>query len=95
MVRIKRAFGDALISVAALIALVLMLASFDVRVREQLSMRLGSGRAATTQVADAGVMIRDLTSVVTEAVRDQSIEHAPLVIFVLAATVLMLFMLRT
>jgi hypothetical protein len=33
--------------------------------------------------------------VVTEAVRDQSIEHAPLVIFVLAATVLMMFMLRT
>jgi hypothetical protein len=27
--------------------------------------------------------------------RDQSIEHAPLVIFVLAATVLVLFMLRT
>ena len=95
MVRIKRAFGDALISVAALITLMVMLAAFDVRVREQISMRIGSGRAASAQVADAGVMIRDLTSVVTEAVRDQSIEHAPLVIFVLAATVLMLFMLRT
>lgn len=94
MVRIRRTFGDALISVGALVALVLMLAAFDGRVREQISLRLGSGRAST-QVASAGVMIRDLSSVVADAVRDQSIEHAPLVIFVLAATVLVLFMLRT
>jgi hypothetical protein len=94
MVRIRRTFGDALISVGALVALVLMLAAFDGRVREQISLRLGSGRAST-QVANAGVMIRDLSSVVADAVRDQSIEHAPLVIFVLAATVLVLFMLRT
>ncbi len=45
MVRIRRTFGDALISVGALVALVLMLAAFDGRVREQISLRLGSGRA--------------------------------------------------
>lgn len=94
MVRIRRTFSDALISVGALVALVLMLAAFDGRVREQLSLRLGPGRASA-QVANAGVMIRDLSGVVADAVRDQSIEHAPLVIFVLAATVLVLFMLRT
>jgi hypothetical protein len=33
--------------------------------------------------------------VVLVAVREQSIEHAPLVMFALAATVLVLFMLRT
>lgn len=94
MVRIRRAFGDALISAGALVALILMLAAFDGRVREQLSLRIGSGRASA-QVVGAGAAVRDLTGVVADAVRDQSIEHAPLVIFVLAATVLVLFMLRT
>lgn len=94
MGRIRRAFGDALISVAALVALTLMLAAFDGRLREQISLRIGTGRASA-QVADAGVAVRNLTGVVVDAVRDQSIEHAPLVIFVLGATVLMLFMLRT
>jgi len=94
MVRIRRAFGDALISVGALVALILTLAAFDGRVREQVALRIGPGRASA-QVVDAGVVIRDLTGVVANAVRDQSIEHAPLVIFVLAATVLVLFMLRT
>ena len=94
MVRIPRAFSDVLISAGALLALVVMLAAFDVRVREQISLRVGAGRPST-QVADAGVAIRDVASVIVTAVRDQSIEHAPLVIFVLAATVLVLFMLRT
>ena len=35
-------------------------------------------------MADAGATVRSLTGVVMIAVRDQSIEHAPLVIFVLA-----------
>jgi hypothetical protein len=93
-VRIPRAFSDVLISVAALLTLIVMLAAFDVRVREQISLRVGAGNGST-QVADAGVAIRDVVSVVVAAVRDQSIAHAPLVIFVLAATVLVLFMLRT
>jgi hypothetical protein len=92
MVRIHRAFSDFLISAGALVALVLTLAAFDGRVREQISLRIAS---PATQVAGAGVAARNLASVVLDAVRDQSIEHAPLVIFVLAATVLLLFMLRT
>lgn len=92
--RIPRAFSDVLISVAALLTLIVMLAAFDVRVREQISLRVGAG-SSSTQVADASVAIRDVVSVVVAAVRDQSIAHAPLVIFVLAATVLVLFMLRT
>jgi hypothetical protein len=46
-------------------------------------------------VANAEATVRNLASVVFAAVRDQSIEHAPLVIFVLLATVLFMFMLRT
>lgn len=90
----KRAIGDALISVGALCALIAMLATFDARVREQIMMRVGVGQPAA-QVADAEATVRTLASVVFVAARDQSIEHAPLVIFVLLATVLLLFMLRT
>ena len=90
----KRAIGDAVISVGALCALIAMLAAFDARVREQISMRVGAGQPAA-QVANAEATVRNLASVVFVAAREQSIEHAPLVIFVLAATVLFLFMLRT
>ena len=93
--RIHRAFGDVLISVGALLALIVILAAFDGRVREQISLRIGSGARASAQVAEASAALHDLTTVVMDAVRNQSIEHAPLVIFVLAATVLVLFMLRT
>jgi len=90
----KRAIGDALISVAALCALIAMLAAFDVRVREQISMRVSAGQPAA-QVANAEATVRNLASVVFLAARDQSIEHAPMVIFVLLAIVLFMFMLRT
>jgi hypothetical protein len=93
-VRIPRAFSDVLISAGALLTLIVVLAVFDVRVREQISLRVGAGNPSA-QVSDASVAIRDVVSIVVAAVRDQSIAHAPLVIFVLAATVLVLFMLRT
>ena len=90
----KRAVGDALISVGALGVLIAMLAAFDPRVREQISLRVSAGQPAA-QVANAEATVRNLASVVFTAAREQSIEHAPLVIFVLLATVLFLFMLRT
>ena len=89
----RRAFGDALVSAGALAILLLALTAVDDRVREQISLRF-SARPAV-ELANAGERVRDLTSVLVEAVRDQSIEHAPLLIFVLAATVLVMFMLRT
>jgi hypothetical protein len=79
---------------AGLCTLIGLLAVFDPRVREQFAMRLSAGRPAA-QVADAEATIRNLASVLYMAVRDQSIEHAPLVIFSLVAIVLLLFMLRT
>jgi hypothetical protein len=88
----RRTLRDALMSAGALIVLLMALVSVDDRVREQFSLRLASGPSAQLRTASAHV--RDLTSVVVEAARDQSIEHAPLVLFVLAAIVLVLFMLR-
>jgi hypothetical protein len=81
-------------SVGALCVLVGILATYDARVREQILMRVGTGQPGA-QVANAESTVRNLASIVFVAARDQSIEHAPLVIFVLLAAVLLLFMLRT
>ena len=94
MVRMRRGFGDVLMSLGALLVLMVILAAIDGRVREQISLRLGSG-TTSAQLAGAGVTVRNLADVIVEAVRYQSIEHAPLVLFVIAALVLVLFMLRT
>jgi hypothetical protein len=81
-----------MLSVGALAIVLFTLVSVDERVREQFSLRMADPSA---QLASASTQVRDLTSVIVEAARDQSIEHAPLMIFVLAAVVLLLFMLRT
>ena len=93
MARLRPAIANALLSMGALAALLLTLVSVDDRVREQLAVRFGSGRAST-ELARAGTHARDLAGVVIDAVRDQSIDHAPLVIFSVAAVVLVLFMIR-
>jgi hypothetical protein len=80
-------------SAGTVMVLLLVLIAVDDRVRSELSGRFMSH--PTAQLAAAGKQARDLTSVIAEAARDQSIAHAPLLIFALAATVLVLFMLRT
>ncbi len=80
-------------SAGVLAILLLALAAVDNRVREQIWLRF-SARPAV-ELANVGERARDLATIVVQAARDQSIEHAPLLIFVLAATVLVLFMLRT
>jgi hypothetical protein len=86
----RRAFGDAMISIGAVVLLLMMLISIDPRVREQVS-----GVVSTGPVASISSQMREITSVVVSAARDHSIDQAPLMIFALAATVLVLFMLRT
>lgn len=94
VVHIRRPIGDALISVGALAMLLAVLVSVDERVRQQVSLRL-TGGAAQAELRGAGVQVRDLTAVVIDAARHQSIEHAPMMLFTLAAGVLFIFMLRT
>ncbi len=89
----RRAFGEGLMSAAALAIIMLTLIAIDDRVREQIWLRLSAPPAA--QLSNASAKVRDLTGVIIEAAHDQSIEHAPLLIFGLGATVLVLFMLRT
>ena len=89
----RRRFTETLMSIGALGLLFFGLVAFDDRVREQVWMRLSSDPAA--QLSTAGHQVRDLTDVILIAARDQSIDHAPMMIFVVAGVVLFMFMLRT
>src|SRR5262245_27714654 len=91
---LKRRFvKDAFVSLGALTLLMVTLVAIDERVREQITSRLHAGPSA--QIADIGSRLQDVAAIVMVAAKNQSIEHAPMVIFVVAATVLVLFMLRT
>jgi hypothetical protein len=89
----RRVFGDALISLGALLLLLMMLVTVDPRVREQMSDAWGS--SGTSAVSRVSHQVREVSSVVMTAAADHSIDNAPLMIFALAASVLVLFMLRT
>lgn len=91
---LRRPMFNGLTAVGGVGALVCGLAIVDERVRDQIA-RLVAGRGPTEEIATASERLQDLLLIVLQAIRDQSIEHAPLVIFSLAAAVLVLFMLRT
>ena len=94
MVRVRQAARDAAISMGGIAMLVAVLVSIDGRAREQIWMRVAPQHAAETVTA-AGAEARGVTSVVVDAVRDQWVEHTPQSAFVLCATLLFIFMLRT
>jgi hypothetical protein len=89
----RPAIGEWLMSAAALGVVGLTMMAVDDRVREQVALRLGTD--PSVQLSTAGAHVRNLATVMLEALHDQSSEHAPLLIFVLAAIVLVLVMLRT
>lgn len=73
--------------------LLLVLIAFDDRVRDQVSRRVVAH--PSQELASVGRQASNLTNAIAAAARDQSRGHAPLLIFTLAAGVLVLFMLRT
>ena len=79
-------------SAGALTIILMLLVSFDSRVREQVELRLSSPSAL---VSDARQGLKSLTGVVLDALREQSLDRAPLLIFVCGAVMLLLFMLKT
>jgi hypothetical protein len=81
-----------MISICSVLLLLVLLVSVDPRVREQLSAVWTPGTPVAVSISSH---VRNVTSVVMSAARDHSIDQAPLMIFALAATVLVLFMLRT
>ena len=93
MVRVRRVLNDALLSTAAAGSLLLVLVAADDRVRDQVTRQFGG--QSSSALAQAGGQVRDIAQIVADTIRDQSLEHAPLLIFVLVATVLLLAMTRT
>ncbi len=75
-------------------ALILGLAIVDERVRTQIG-RVLSGRAPSSEIASFGTQLQELLRVAWQAIQDQSVENAPLVIFSIAALVLVAWMTRT
>jgi len=92
--RVSRAFGDTLISIFALSALLITFIAVDDGVREQVSMRFHN-RTASMEFAEFSRQANDIAGVVMMALRDRGLEHGPILIFALAAIVLVIFMLRT
>jgi len=90
---VRRAFGDALISVAALVILLAVLVAVDGRVRDQV-VGMVSHDAWSSDASRVQAQLRSVTSVILRTAKDQSIDHAPLVVFVVAGTALVLAMLR-
>jgi hypothetical protein len=90
---VRRLFKDALVSASALLIVLVALMAVDHRVREQITVAM-SGAASPEAVVAAGGQVSYVTGVLLSAAREQSIDHAPIVIFVAAASVLVIFMLR-
>jgi hypothetical protein len=91
--RVRRVGGDLLVSIGVLGAVMGVLVSVDVRVREQLQAAVDG--LASSGLDAAGGQLRDLGLALFDAVQKQSIEHAPLLIFGVVATVLLLALART
>jgi hypothetical protein len=81
-------------AMAGIVALVVGLAAVDDRVRLQVS-RILSGRPPTGEIASLGNQVEDLFRVIWRGIADQSVENAPLVVFSVAALVLVVWMTRT
>jgi hypothetical protein len=90
----RRPVLDALFTVGPPLLLLSFLTAYDDRVREQLTLRFAPEHATGALLA-AGSTVRSLAEVLVEAGRDQSLAHAPLLIFAMAAAMLTLFMVRT
>jgi len=80
-------------SAGTVVILLLVLIAFDDRVRDMVSRRVVAH--PSMELASVGRQLLDVTTVIAGAARSQSIGHAPLLLFTLAAAVLVLFMLRT
>jgi hypothetical protein len=90
----RRVFGDTITSIGAMLLVLVSLVLFDDRVRERARALVG-GEHPTAQLVSVGERARDLAVGLLQVARDQSLDHAPLMIFALVAMVLVLFMLRS
>ena len=88
--RARYLWSDAASTVGVLAFVLAVLVSIDERVREQMGL-IGAPDTMNGVGSQAG----EVWSAIYDAVRTQSIEHAPMMIFIVVATVLLLCMMRT
>ena len=87
----KKGTRQAIVSAAVFGMLLVMLVSVDERVHERFADLVSGGNG----LSSLGSRVADLGTVLLAAVRHQSIENAPLVVFASVGAVLVLFMLKT
>jgi len=90
----RRAVGEGMLTLGGAVLLVLTRVMLNDRVREELASVVDTRHPASS-VAALSSSAGQIVAIISAAARQQSIDHAPLVIFSLTATVLVLFMLRT
>jgi hypothetical protein len=90
----RRRISGGVTTAAGLVVLVVGLAAIDSRVRDHLGSLL-DGNRPSGELANVAERVQDLGLILLTAVRDQSIQHAPLTIFALGGLLLLVFMLRT
>ena len=89
----RRRVYDLLMSAGAVLVLVMILAAADGRIREQVTMRIGRTQSSAA-VVDVGSVVHDFAAGALDVMRNETQMHATLMVFVLAATVLTVLMLR-
>ncbi len=87
----KLGVREAVLSPAIFGAILLMLVSVDGRVRDRFANLVTGGDG----VASLGDRLADLGGALMSALRYQSIENAPLLVFATVGAVLVIFMVRT
>ena len=88
---LKLGMRETALSAAVFGGVMFALVSVDPRVRDHVSDLFGG----TTSVAPLGARLTELGGVLWSAVRHQSIDNAPLVVFATVGIVLTIFMLRS
>jgi len=90
---VRRVVGDALISIAAPIVLLTVLVAIDTRVRDHVVGLVKDDRWSS-DVASMNAELRNVASVIAMTARERSLDNAPMAVFAVAGTALVLAMLR-
>jgi hypothetical protein len=90
----RRVIGEALISMAALVILLAVLAAIDPRIREHAKSVLLRKDTLSADVSRMNAEAHDAVAVVRWSAREHGLDHAALALFVVVATGLVVAMVR-
>jgi hypothetical protein len=90
---VRRSIGEAIGSAACFVAVLTALVMIDERVRTRMTLMFSGNPSG--QLNSWSERANLMVDALAQAARDQSIAHAPMLMFTLVAIVLVIFMLRT